>query len=131
MINTYDVKDSMRKSDVIFYSLNGLHGRKISGTLGKNEFSDTLITIGDIFANLIKKGKISDEVIESYESHVTQLLGENRDKYFTHQHDGLERAGKANLEGIYFAKEEQEKRNAYAQPVMDAESYERTFKKLG
>lgn len=131
MINTYDVKDSMRKSDVIFYTLNGLHDRKISGTMGKSEFADNLINIGDVFANLIKKGKISDEVIESYESHITQLIGENRDKYFNHQHDGLERAGKANLEGIFFAKEELEKRNAYAQPVMDAESYETKFKKLG
>ena len=131
MIDTYDVKDSMRKSDVIFYSLNGLHGRKISGTIAKNEFANNLINIGDIFANLIKRGKVSEEVIESYESHITQFLGDNRDKYFSYPHEELERAGKANLEGIYFAKEEQEKRSSYAQPVMNAESYERTFKKLG
>ena len=131
MIESYDVKEGMRKSDVIFYMLNGFHGRKISGMVSKTEFADNLINIGDIFANQVRKGKVSKETVESYKSHISQFSGENKDKYFAYPHEGLDRVYKTTNESIYFAEEEAEKRNSYAQPVMDADSYDRTFRKLG
>ncbi len=131
MIETYDVKGSMRKSDEIFGLLNGLHERSLSGAQKKNELSLLLINIGDVFANLVRQGKVNEDTIESYESNITQFLGENKDKFFNHTWDDLDVAAKSTLESIYFAKEEVNQRNIAAQPVMDAESYTKSFRKLG
>ena len=131
MIESYDVSAKGRPSDVILDSINGLNSRKNTGALNKNELSNIIIHIGDLFANKIKQGKVSEDEIEAFESHITQFTGENKDKYFSHSHSDLDRGAKSALESIDFAREELEKRNSYAQPVMDAESYERTFRKLG
>lgn len=131
MINTYDVKASMRKSEIIFDSLNRLNTSKQTGGLKDTELSNLIVCIGDVFANKIKQGKVTVEEIESAESYLTGFIGENKDKYFSYPHRDLDRAAKSFFEGNDFAKEELEQRNQYAQPVMDAESYERTFKKLG
>jgi hypothetical protein len=131
MINTFDVRASERKSDVILNSLNRLHDAKQSGALVRDEFSKILVSVGDLFANKIKQGKVREDEIESVEAHLTGFVAENNDKYFSFPHTELDRASKTVLESIDFARQAVEKRNEYAQPVMDAESYERTFRKLG
>lgn len=131
MIEAYDVRDEGRMADVILNSLNGMYDRKNAGALGKDEFASNIINSCDLIANYIEQGKMSNENIESAENHLTHLLGEDRDKYYAHPHKDLARAGKTGLESIYFAKEKLEQRNIAAQPVMDAESYEKTFRKLG
>ena len=131
MISTFDVRDSGRKSDEILNSLNGLHDRKLNGTLVYTEFSDNIINVTDLIANNIKLGKMSEEEIEDVEILLTHLVSENSDKYYSFPHGDLKRAGKTALESIDFAKDEMEKRNQFAQPVMDADSYAKTFRKLG
>ena len=131
MINTFDVKASERKSDTIFSSLNRLHDAKLSGALTRDEFSKILVSVGDLFANKIRQGKVTEDEIESVEAYLTGFTGENSDKYFSFPHEDLDRASKTVLESIDFAKQAVDKRNEYAQPVMEADSYERTFKRLG
>lgn len=131
MINAFDVKASERKSDAIFSSLNRLHDAKLSGALTSDEFSKILVSVGDLFANKIKQGKVTEDEIESVEAHLTGFIGENSDKYFSFPHTDLKGASKTVLESIDFARQAVEKRNEYAQPVMDADSYETTFRKLG
>lgn len=131
MMGTYEVATGNRPSDIIFESLNGFNSRKNAGVLKENELSNLISQIGDLFANKVKQGKVSDEVIESFESHLTQFTGENKDKFFAFPHEDLERGTKIALESVDFAREEVQKRNVSAQPVMDADSYERTFRRLG
>lgn len=131
MINTFDVRASERKSNVILNSLNRLHDAKQSGALTSDEFSKILVSVGDLFANKIKQGKVAEEEIQSVESYLTGFVGENSDKYFSFPHTDLKSASKTALESIDFARQEIEKRNEYAQPVMEADSYERTFRRLG
>ena len=69
MINTFDVKASERKSDAIFSSLNRLHNAKQSGALMRDEFSKILVSVGDLFANKIKQGKVAEEEILSEDLH--------------------------------------------------------------
>ncbi len=131
MMEAYDVAAKSRTSDVILESLNGLNLRKNAGVLGGTELSALIAQIGDLFANKIKQGKVSDDIIESFETHLTQFTGENKDKFFVFPHEELERGSKIALESIDFAQENIQQRNISAQPVMDADSYERTFRKLG
>ena len=131
MINTFDVKASMRKSDEIFDGLNRLYDAKLSGGLQESELSSIIVSIGDVFAKTVENGKQASDNIESFESHLTQFLGENRDKYFNFSHKDLSRATKTCLEGIDIAQAKLQQRNEYAQPVMSAESYESNFKRLG
>lgn len=131
MTVTYDVKTSDRKSDVILNSLNRFYDAKLSGGLKDDEFSKVIVLIGDLFANQIKQGKQTEDSIESFESHLDGLDGSNAKNYFSRIHKKLDTAVKSVLEGNDFAKQELEQRRAYAQPVMSAESYTKTFRKLG
>jgi len=133
MINTYDVKDSIRETDKIWNSYNKLSVGKQTGGLGKTEFSDHLINIGEVFANLIRQGKVNNETIESYKTHLSQFTGENKDNYFIFPHEGLERVPKASYESIDFAYDAVEKRNMYAPSMTqeERESYTLGFRKLG
>jgi hypothetical protein len=131
MINTFDVKASERRSDVVFSSLNRLYDAKLSGALVRDELSKILVSVGDLFANKIKQGKVNEDDIESVEVYLTGFTGENSDKYFSFPHTDLDRASKTVLESIDFAKQAVDKRNEYAHPVMEADSYERTFRRLG
>ena len=125
------IQTSMRKSDVIFNSLNRIYDAKLSGALKETEFSSIITSIGDIFANKVKQGNVNNEDIESYESHLTQFLGENRDKFYNHPHKDLDVAAKKTLQSIDLSKAEFDKRSSYANPVMSEDSYEKTFRKLG
>ena len=131
MMETYEVATGNRPSDVIFESLNGFNSRKNAGVLKGTEFSNLIVQIGDLFANKVKQGKVNEDIIDSFETHLTQFMGENKDNYFAYPHEELERGTKIALESVDFAKEEVQKRNVSAQPVMDADSYERTFRRLG
>ena len=131
MINTFAAKGQNRVSDGIFDSFNRFHEAKLSGALSKDEFSKLLISVGDLFANKIKQGKVSEDEIESLEAHLSGFVGENCDKYFAFPHEDLKMAAKSVLEGNDFALQSVEQRYEAAQPVMEAESYERTFKRLG
>ena len=121
----------IRKSDDIFNSLNRLNDAKQSGSLQDTELSSLIISVGDVFANKIKQGKVTEEEIESANLHLSGFTGKNKDKYFSYPHRDLDRAAKSFIEGAYMAEEELNERMGYAQPVMDAESYEKTFRKLG
>ena len=131
MTVTYDVKSVERKSDVIFNSLNRFYDAKLSGGLRDDEFSQIVENIGDLFANEIKQGKQTENNIESFESYLGVLGGPNAEYYFSHTHKNLDNAIKSVLEGNDFAKQELEQRKEYAQPVMTAERYTKTFRKLG
>ena len=133
MINTYDVKDSIRETDKIWNSYNKISIGKQTGGLGKNEFSDLLINIGEVFANLIRQGKVNSETIESYKSHISQFSGENKDNYFAFPHEGLARVPKVSFESIDFAYDTVENRNMYAPSMSqeERESYTKGFRKLG
>lgn len=131
MINTFAVKGQDRVSDSIFESFNRFHDAKLSGALRRDELSRLLVSVGDLFANKIKQGKVSKEEIESLESHLSGFTGENSDKYFAFPHEDLKMAAKSVLEGNDFALQSVEQRYEAAQPVMESDGYERTFRKLG
>ena len=131
MTVTYDVKTNERKSDVIFSSLNRFYDAKLSGGLKDDELSKLIVLVGDLFANQIKQEKQTENSIESFEAHLDGLDGPNAGVYFSHVHKNLDRAVKSVLEGNDIAKQELEQRREYAQPVMSAESYTKTFRKLG
>ena len=131
MIDTYDVKDSMRKTDIIWDSFNKLLIGKQTGGIGATEFSELLINIGDVFANQVKRGKVNNDDIISYKSYISQFLGKNVDKYFAFPHEGLKTATETTYESISFAKEDLYQRNLEARPVMSSDNYEKGYKKLG
>ena len=114
-----------RISDVIWDSFNRLHDAKLCGALKSNELASLLEKIGNVFANTIKQGKVREEGIEDFEK---ELLSED---CFTLKHDNLNNAKRAIQEGNDFAMQELEQKQEYAKPVLDAESYTKTFKKLG
>jgi len=130
-----DIKSNLRHSDEILLKYNKFLIGKQTGGISDTEYSDILINIGDLFANQIKQGKVSADVIDSYKSFIDQFVGENKDNYFDFPHKGLDYAGKTNFESIEFAKEVLvEKRNMYEQPSMKMEqrdSYSLGFRKLG
>lgn len=131
MTVTYDIKISERKSDVILNSLNRFYDAKLSGGLKEDELSKIIVLIGDLFANQIKQEKQTEDSIDSFESYLDGFDGPNAGNYFAHIHKNLDSAVKSVLEGNDFAKQQLEQRRQYAQPVMSAESYTKTFKKLG
>lgn len=117
MIDSYDVKDSRTKTDLIFDLYNRYYDASKSGARTGEELSELLINVGDLFANKVKLGKVSEEEIESVENFLSGFLGENKDKYFNFNHKGLDTAARTVNEGIYVAKEEANKRSMYASPV--------------
>ena len=131
MINTFAMNGQSRTSDGILDSFNRFHDAKFSGALRRDELSKLLVSVGDLFANKIKQGKVTEEEIESLESYLSGFTSENSDKYFSYPHEDLKLAAKSVLEGNDFARQSIEQRIEAAHPVMEADSYERTFRKLG
>ena len=89
-VKKYSIKDiaiitggSFISSD-IFNSLNRLNDAKQSGSLQDTELSSLIISIGDVFANKIKQGKVTEEEIESANLHLSGFTGKNKDKYFSY-----------------------------------------------
>ena len=119
------VRAENRTSDVIWDSFNRLYEAKLNGVLKSTELASLLEKIGNVFANTIKQGKVSEEGKEDFEK---ELISEN---FFTIKHNNLSNAKIAIQEGNDFAMQEIQERQEYAKPVMDVESYGKTFKKLG
>ena len=122
--NDNKVKDAIE-------SFNKFMISKSTGGLGEYEYSSLLINTGDLAANKIRQGNMPSESIEGIETLLYGLDGPNADKYFGYPHKGIQSATKTIYESIGFAEEDLEQRKQYAQPVMDASSYDNPFKKLG
>ena len=82
-----------RPSNIILDSLNRLHFAKLSGGLNSKEFADEIVRVGDLTANCIKNGKITDEQVEEIESHLPSF------SYFKMEHKDLDRANRTFKEG--------------------------------
>lgn len=135
MINTYDVKDSTTLTNKIFYLYNHFYDAHLSGALVGEELSEIFINYGDLFANKIKQGKVSDETIDDVNMLLSGFIGQNKDKYFTFQHKGLDRATNTVFESVNIAKNNANKKfSTYNQLNMtpeERESYSKGFRKLG
>jgi len=131
MIHAYDVKDNMTATDTILHMTNWINEAKTKGIELKDALSITLRKLGELGANNIKKGRMSEDSIEQAETYMSQFTGENRDKYLSHPHEDLDVAGSDFSRNFQQAKNYQRERQIAAQPVMDAESYTKEFKKLG
>ena len=82
----------------ILSRLNRLYEAKLSGGLDNKELSEEIIRVGDLLANSIRIGKISDnEVINDAVEHLPNP------KYFRFKHEGLHEANSTVKEGIEMA----------------------------
>ena len=89
----------------ILSRLNRLYEAKLSGGLDKKELAEEIIKVGDLIANSIRIGKISDNnVIEDIESHLPNQ------KYFRFSHEGINEANNTVKEGIEMSLSERDKR---------------------
>lgn len=85
--------------------LNRIYYGKLSGGLASTELSEELIKVGDLIANCIRNGKISNiETIKEMESHLPNS------KFFKFNHEELSKAVKTFIEGNAFALSERESR---------------------
>ena len=85
--------------------INRLYYGKMSGGISSDELSDILTKIGDLVANLIKNGKITDkETISEIERHLPDS------RFFKFNHGNLNAAKKAFYEGDAVALSERESR---------------------
>lgn len=84
----------------ILDSLNRIHDAKLTGTLGNNEFSQTILKTWNLFVGKIKQGKVSSDEIESMES---LLPGPNGDKCFNIKHKGLNDIDSIAKKSVYKA----------------------------
>ena len=128
MTQAYEVKST---TDTILHMTNWINEAKTKGIELKDSLSITLRKLGELGANNIKKGKMSEDSIEQAEIYMTQFTGENKDKYLSHPHEDLNVAASDFLRNFEQAKNYQRERKIAARPVMDAESYTKEFKKLG
>ncbi len=105
-----------RVSDVILESLNRFHEAKNTGALNRNELSELIIKIGDLFANKVKQGKVSSEDIENVESFLYGFDGKNASNYFSIEHSNLDVAKRTFEEGVDFALQELQDKRLAASP---------------
>ncbi len=113
MIDIYGYKQTLEESkptDVILNSLNRLNIGKQTGALKDTEFAELLVHTGDLVANAIKIGKVSEEDVDSIESFVTQFNGENANNYFSYNHKALKEAVTTFIEGDTIALQAYEER---------------------
>lgn len=126
MTNIIDFESRLkdRTPNVILNSLNRMHDAKISGAMIPDELSKILVLSGNLFANKIVQGKVSQDEIESEESFVTGFLGKNKDNYFNNKHVDLDKAARIILEGNFVALEKLERKNKFTQSLYEEEDYE-------
>ena len=105
------MKSSDRVSDVIFNSINRFYDAKISGALKSDELAKIIILEGQIFANQIRNGKVTEEQIEDFE---TQIPNGKYD-CFDLKHENLQVAYQDVIQGNTAILYEREQR--YSQPV--------------
>ena len=128
MTEAYEVKST---TDTICYTTNWINEAKMKGIDLGDRLSSVIINEGELGANNIKMGKMSEDSIEQAETHVSQFKGENADKYFSHPHKNLRGAASDFLRNFEQAKNYRRERQMAARPVFDEESYTKEFKKLG
>lgn len=128
MTNGYN---DMTHTDTILHMTNWINEAKTKGIELKDALSITLRKLGELGANNIKKGKMSEDSIEQAEIYMSQFSGENKDKYLSHQHEDLDVAESDFSRNFEQAKNYLRERQIAASPVMDEESYTKEFKKLG
>ena len=87
MTNGYN---DMTHTDTILHMTNWINEAKTKGIELKDALSITLRKLGELGANNIKKGKMSEDSIEQAEIYMSQFSGENKDKYLSHQHEDLD-----------------------------------------
>ena len=102
-IINFESRLKSRYSDEIFEILNQMHDAKISGVLVPDQLSKELVLVGNVFANKIVQGKVSQDEIESAESFVTGFLGKNKDNYFNNRHVDLDKSARIFLDGNFVA----------------------------
>jgi len=127
MTVTYDVKSSERNSDVVFNLLNRIHDAKLSGALLNNELSKLEMLIGSIFANQVTRGLKTEEEAEIFIGQIPN--GEWN--WSSYPHEDQKIAYKTIKQDVNAALLTRENLDIQSHPVMSAESYEKTFKKLG
>ena len=123
-IINFESRLKSRYSDEIFEILNQMHDAKISGVLVPDQLSKELVLVGNVFANKIVQGKVSQDEIESAESFVTGFLGKNKDNYFNNRHVDLDKSARIFLEGNFVALEKLERKNKFTQSIFEEEDYE-------
>lgn len=124
MINTFDVKAGERPTNVVCEMFNYFSEKKLNGKLPPKAFENLLLRTVSLISNCIRKGKMQKENIESVKSFITNL------EVIFPQYE-LADTVKACLEEIEMAEYDLEQRMEAAHPVMEADSYERTFRRLG
>ena len=64
------MKGSNTLTNEFFASMNRLHDAKITGALKEDELSKLLILENKFFANLVRRGKRSEEDVEAYDNNM-------------------------------------------------------------
>ena len=105
------MKSSDRVSNVIFNSINRFYDAKLSGALKSDELAKIITLEGQIFANQIRSGKVTEEEIEAFE---TQIPNGKYD-CFAIKHDKLNVAYQDVIQGNTAILYEREQRQS--QPV--------------
>ncbi len=90
-------KSFNRPSDEFLNSYNRLYQAKLTRVLDSNEFSNLIILCGDLYANKIRQGKVSEEQTDDF---IAQLPSPD---YFTYPHSNISRAKNTVVEGVDMA----------------------------
>jgi len=109
------VKDS--HTNMILDLTNYINSAKDTKALKGDEFAKVLELIGDLNANQIRKGLVSEEEIETRESFLP-----SDERYFKYPHKDIPRARKIFLEGDDIALEDANRRSMMASPVQSSYS---------
>ena len=125
------IKEQSRLSDEILELANRIQAAKLSGALKKDEFSKLIMSFGELFANKIKQGNVSNEEIESVESYLSVLVGKNSDKYFNFPHEDLQKCTEIALQKISAAKQNVQQRKLFESSLVEQENSVNAVRKLG
>ncbi len=116
-IVNFEDKINERSSDVILSLLNLQYNSKLSGVPNKESLSKIEVLSSNLFSNLIRHGKVSQDDIDAYKA---LLPDEN---YFSHENVDLDVAKKMCEESIEFAIQDFQTRVEQAKPIFNEESY--------
>ena len=119
------VKD--RPTDIFFDLINYNLEAKENNVSKGDEFPKALLILGDLAANRIKQGKMTQDDIDNIEAYMTCFTGPYKDHYLSRSYPELERTAKTVLEGIYVASEVLDRRNIQASPVQSGNSLRKTI----
>ena len=106
-----NMKTTERLSDTIFALINRMNIAKNTGTLQGDELSKIEILEGKLFANLVARGKKTEEEVEGFENLMP------RTNMFNNNHEGLEFAYETNKQANAAALFDRENRFAKAKTM--------------